>query len=129
MKKTYTGLNIQFPISELITSKKKSIETRTYPIPDKYKNVPMLMVETPGPKGNFKSRIVAVIVFEDSFKYDNANAFYADKSKHHVTPDSDWAWQDSRPKWGWKIKSVKKVKPREVRKRLGIKYTLNLSLK
>ena len=30
-KKSYVGINIQFPISQLIVDGKKTIETRTYP--------------------------------------------------------------------------------------------------
>ncbi len=128
MKKTYTGINIQYPISQLILSKKKTIETRTYPIPEKYIGQELLMIETPGKNGKFKSRIVAIIKFESCFKYKNSNEFYKDKKKHFVEPDSLWAWSDESPKWAWETKIIKIIKPKSVDKRLGIKFTLNLSL-
>lgn len=91
-KKTYTGINIQWPISELILSGQKTIETRTYPIPKKYLNQEMLMIETPGKNGKFKARIVAIIKFTDCFRYKNKKDFYKDSHKHFVTSSSEWAW-------------------------------------
>ena len=104
-KKTYTGINIQWPISQDILSGKKTIETRTYPIPEKYLNVEMAMIETPGKHGKFKARVVAIIKFTDYFQYKSKKSFYADKDKHLVTPDSPWAWQD-KEKWGWKLQII-----------------------
>ena len=36
MAKRYTALNVQYPISQDILSGEKTIETRTYVIPEKY---------------------------------------------------------------------------------------------
>lgn len=127
-KKTYTGINIQWPISELILSGKKTIETRTYSIPEKYLNQEMLMIETPGKNGKFKARIVAIIKFTDCYEYKNKNEFYKDSDKHFVTLDSDWAW-DKKPKFGWEIKIIKKIfPPNIINKNKGIIFTNNISL-
>ena len=126
-KTTYTGINIQYPISQLILSGEKTIETRTYPIPAKYLGQDMLMIETPGKTGKFKSRIVAIIRFDECFPYKSSKEFYKDTKGHCVTPDSNWAWTDEKPKWGWPVKYLALVKPKSVAKRLGIKFTLNLS--
>jgi hypothetical protein len=107
-KRTYTGINIQWPITELILSGRKTIETRTYHIPEKYLNQEMLMVETPGKKGKFKARIVAIIKFTECFEYKNKKEFYKDSKNHCVTPDSEWAWLDKK-KFGWKIELIKKI--------------------
>ena len=129
MKKLkYTGINIQYPISQLILSGEKTIETRTYKIPDKYLGKDMLMVETPGKTGNFKSRIVAVIRFDECFKYKNSKDFYNDIKLHCVNPNSSWAWLDEKPKWGWFVSAIRPIKPKIVDKRLGIKFSLELSL-
>ena len=127
-KRTYTGINIQYPISQLILSGEKTNETRTYPIPAKYLGQDMLMIETPGKTGKFKARVVAIIRFDVCFKYKNSKDFYKDTKRHCVTPDSPWAWSDEKPKWGWQVKVVRRLKPKSVDKRLGIRFTLNLDL-
>jgi hypothetical protein len=128
-KKTYAGINIQFPISKLILSGEKTIETRTYPIPEKYIGKEMLMIETPGKVGKFRARIVAIIKFEDSFQYTNKWEFYKDQSRHKVTQNSTWAWTRAKKKWGWPVRVVKKLKmPIAITKRIGIKYTNEIAL-
>lgn len=128
-KRKLTGINIQFPISQLILDGKKIIETRLYPIPPTYVDQEMALVETPGKSGKFKSRIIAIITFGPSVKYESETQFYKDSKRHCVTPDSPWAWIDSKPKWGWPIIKVQPLKkPVSVEKRLGIKYTKNLSI-
>lgn len=127
-KKTYSGINIQWPISELILSGKKTIETRTYPIPPHYLNKEMILIETPGKKGKFKARMRGIIVFTDCFEYKSKAAFYRDSKKHCVTPDSEWAWKD-KPKWGWEV-SVRKVfdNPPPLQKRTGIKFSQAIAI-
>lgn len=128
-KKAYTGLNIQWPISQDILSKNKTIETRTYPCPEKYLNKDLILVETPGKNGNFKSRIVAIIRITSCFKYKTKKDFYNDTHRHLVTKDSEWAWKD-KEKWGWNIIIVKTINPPQApSKRLGIKYTNDLTIK
>lgn len=129
MKKKYTGINIQFPISQLILSGEKSIETRTYPIPENYLNVEMLFIETPGKSGKFKSRIVARIIFSKCFKYKTKSDFYKDFDLHKVNKSSQWAWNKDKGKWGWQIGRVevfKKTIP--VPKRTGIVFTKDIEL-
>lgn len=127
-KNKYTGINIQYPISELILSGKKTIETRTYQIPEKYLNKEMILIETPGKEGNFKSRITAIIKFTECFQYQNKKDFYSDTSSHCVTPDSKWAWKDGK-KWAWKIVLLKKISPPIIySKRKGIIFTKNISI-
>lgn len=127
--KKYTGINIQWPISQLIIAGDKTIETRTYPIPKKYLNQEMLLIETPGKMGNFRARIVAIIKFTDCFQYRSSAEFYADSKLHSVTKDSPWAW-NSKGKWGWKVEVIKKLDneiPAPTEK--GIVYTQSISLK
>lgn len=126
-KQSYTGLNIQWPISNLIISGKKTIETRTYPIPQKYLNKELAMVETPGKMGKFKARVIAIIKITDCFKYKNKSQFYKDIHRHHVTPDSHWAWED-KPKWGWEIEIVRSISPSILCKTKGIIYRKKILL-
>jgi hypothetical protein len=129
MSKEYTGINIQFPISQDILSGEKIVETRTYPIPEQYLNEPMLMIETPGKKGKFKSRGVALIKFTECYKYKSKKEFYNDIDKHLVHKDSDWAWKD-KPKYGWYVEVIRILNPPlnldNIKK--GIVYTKNLTI-
>lgn len=127
-KKTYTGINIQWPISQDIISGKKVIETRTYPIPEKYLAEEMLLIETPGPSGAFRSRISAIIKFTECFKYPSMRAFYADFPAHLVDRKSSWAWKD-KAKWGWRVRVIKVISPPiTFPRQKGIIYTNNMTL-
>lgn len=128
-KKEYSGINIQWPISELILTGEKTIETRIYPTPEKYLNEEMILIETPGKKGKFKAQMRGIIKFTNCFQYKNKTAFYRDKEKHCVTPDSDWAWQPEKGKWGWEVEVMKLFDvPIPLQKRAGIKYSNGIIL-
>lgn len=121
------GINIQFPISSLILSEEKTVETRTYPLPDKYILKPLLLIETPGKTGDFKARIVAEIVFGKSFRYSSEAEFYEDIERHQVARNSIYAWKN-KPKWGWPIEKLFVFKKSVLapRKR-GIVFTTSIS--
>lgn len=104
LQREFTGINIQWPISDLILNGEKVIETRTYPIPKKYIDKPLAFIETPGPGGHFQARIRAIICFSESFAYECENDFYSDVELHKVNPESKWRWVDEKPKWGWPIR-------------------------
>jgi hypothetical protein len=129
VKGSYPGLNIQYPISQLILSGKKTVETRTYTIPSKYVGLPLLLIETPGHDGNFAARIQAIIIFGPAFLYKSKSEFYRDSKRHCVFPDSPWAWQESKPKWGWPIVSIQTFKnPIVFSQKKGIRFTKKISL-
>lgn len=126
--KTYTGINIQYPISQLILSGDKTVETRTYPMPGKMVGVPLVFVETPGRFGKFKSRLVALITFGESFAYKNAEEFYLDE-RHLVDRFSKWAWEEDKPKWGWPIIAINVFsEPQRLGRRPGIVYSKDIVL-
>lgn len=127
-KNKYTGINIQHPISQLIIKGEKTIETRTYAIPKKYLNQEMLLIETPGKKNNFISRIIGIIKFTNCFQYTTKKEFYSQELDHCVSKTSKWAWKDGE-KWGWSVKVLKIISPSlEYTKKKGIQYTLNIEL-
>ena len=71
---TIPGVNIQWPWSELLLTGKKSVETRSYPLPEKYLGQWLAVIETPGPHGKReagidKARITGKIMFSESFQY------------------------------------------------------------
>lgn len=128
MSKNYTGINIQWPISELILSGEKTVETRTYPLPEKYLNVEMLLIETPGKHGKFKARARAIITFSKCIKYKDKKTFEKDFSRHKVEDDSIWAWKE-KEKYGWEIKSIKTIPSIDLSNiKKGIVYTKNITI-
>lgn len=106
-KRTYTGINIQFPISRLILEGKKTVETRTYPIPKSYIGQELAIIETPGKTRNFNARIIGTVRFSECFEYENEKQFYLDKKRHCVTPDSPWKWTKGKTKWGWPVQVLR----------------------
>ena len=96
--KCIPGINIQWPISELIVNGKKTIETRKYPLPEKYIGQTLALIETPGPKGKFRARITALIKFGPSFQYQNKKEFYKDTKRHCVSQKSEWEWKSESKK-------------------------------
>ncbi len=89
----------------------------------------IIMIETPGKAGRFKQRMVAKIIFGEGFRYQDRTSFYADFERHHVSPDSPWAWKSGVGKWGWLIISIQAFeKPVPMTKRGGIVYAKDLQL-
>ncbi|MGE3756110.1 MAG: hypothetical protein AB7H97_00045 [Pseudobdellovibrionaceae bacterium] len=127
--KSLPGINIQYPISRLIVEGEKTVETRTYPIPDHYIGKEMVLIETPGSDNAFAARAIAVIIFEPSFKYASKAAFYADTKRHRVTPSSPWKWQPGKIKWGWPVKVVRVFsQPVTIQTPKGIRFTKEVRL-
>ena len=125
MQKTKPGINIQFPISSLIVSGEKTVETRTYKIPEHYLNQEIYLIETPGKKGIFKARAVAIIKFTNCFKYKNKKEFHLDFLNHKVEKGSEWDWRE-KDKWGWEVKLIKKIPPIEIMQSRGIVFTKDI---
>lgn len=129
MRSELTGINIQYPISRLIVSGDKTVETRTYPIPQRYVGVNLALIETPGKVGYFEARIIGTIKFSRCFRYADAQQFYKDFSRHRVDCDSDWRWRDDKPKWGWEIEGVNMLDvPILAPSNKGIIYTRSITL-
>ena len=126
-----TGLNIQTPWSELLINEVKSVETRSYPLPEKYVGEELALIETPGRYGRFKARIIGTITFSHSFKYPDQRAWEDDYNRHCVAVDDPiYNWKDDKPKYGWVVSKVTKFdKPLDIRKRRGIIFTSGIKLK
>jgi len=126
-----TGLNVQAPWSFLLINGLKTVETRTYKLPDKYKNKPLALIETPGKKGKFKSRIIGVITFSHSFTYQDKQSWIDDYKRHKVEENNkDYKWNDSKSKYGWVVtKVVKFDSPVDPPIKKGIVFTKNCLIK
>jgi hypothetical protein len=90
---TLPGINIQAPWAQALISGRKVIETRFYPMPSKWIDQPLAIIETPGKTGRFKRRIAGLIAFASSWCYADRDAFARDHRKHLVDPDD--------PLFGW----------------------------
>lgn len=121
------GVNIQWPWSQYIVDGKKTVETRTYPMPAKYQGVELAIIETPGPRGRKeglkKARIIGTVTFSESFQY-NKETWSKDFKKHLVdVKDPQFAWNSKKEKWGWKVQRVTKFKePRSAPAKKGIVF-------
>ncbi len=126
------GLNVQAPWAESIVRGKKTIETRFYPLPQKYVGEEMFLIETPGERLDFKARIIAIVIFNESFRYRDSSHFYRDSKRHLVTRQSElvnWEAGHGKPKWGWPIISVRRYSqdlPPTLRR--GIVYSTSIPL-
>lgn len=101
-----TGINIQSPWSRLLIEGDKCVETRSYPIPDKYVGEDLGLIETPGKDGNFKARIIGVITFSHCFKYPDEFTWKDDYNRHLVSKeDKTFGWND-KDKYGWVVSNV-----------------------
>ncbi len=115
--RTLPGINIQHPWTEFLLSGKKTIETRTYPIPKKYIGVEMAIIETPAKSKVIMkdspsvARIVGTIIFGTPIKYENARSWRSDSSKHLVTEkDMQFSWkQREGDVWGWPVIKVTRL--------------------
>lgn len=121
------GLNIQYPWSTMLIDGIKTVETRTYSLPEKYIGEPLALIETPGKSGKFKSRIIGTITFSHSFRYPDKESWLEDYCRHKVEPeDSLYGWSDDKPKYGWVVSDIVKfestVQPPQKR---GIVFTKN----
>lgn len=118
--KKLPGLNVQAPWARLLLEGQKTIETRTYPLPEKYRGQDLWLIETPGRLGKFKARVIGVIRFSDCMQYGSAVEFYAESDLHLIEARAkDYGWQAGVPKFGWIIVSVKKTTESDAPSRRG----------
>ena len=129
MKSSVSGINIQFPWAALLLEGKKVIETRTYPLPEKFKGEILAVIETPG---KYKSevpqaKVIGLIVFKKSKKYLNKKEWIADYSKQLVKEgDPLYSWKEDKEKWGWEVeKTILFDSPIDPPKKRGIMYVNN----
>jgi len=104
------GLNVRSPWSTLLINGQKTVETRSYRLPQRLEGVELALIETPGKSAKFKSRIIGTITFSGCIQYSSKEQWESDESRHKVdTNDMLYAWKD-KPKFGWIVQSVKKFK-------------------
>lgn len=106
----HPGINVQAPWARLLLDQKKQIETRTYPLPEKYVGKDLWLIETPGPLGKFKARVVGVIRFSGSKEYRSKAEFETDVDLHLIHQDNqDYRWRVGVKKFGWIVDRVSRI--------------------
>jgi DNA repair photolyase len=119
------GINIQAPWAQAIVSGRKVIETRFYPLPEKWVGQPLVILETPGQARHFKRRVAGFVVFDKSWCYADKASFAQDRVQHLVDPDDPlFGWKhDGKPKWAWPIRWVEAYEqPLPAGFRAGMRY-------
>jgi len=122
-----TGINIQAPWSYLLINGDKCVETRTYPLPEKYEGEELALISTPGKYGKTKAKIIGTITFSHCFKYPDRTSWESDSIRHLVSPnDETFGWTDDKDKYGWVVSNINKFdEPQEAPQNKGIIFTLN----
>lgn len=122
-----SGINMQWPWSELLLNGKKCIETRNYKLPDRLKNQPIAIIETPGKRKDFKARITGIIIFTESKEYSSKKAWLLDFDNHLVDPnDNAFKYNPDKKKHGWLVgKYCRLQEPLMPPKSRGIVYATN----
>lgn len=109
------GINIQWPWSELLVSGKKTVETRSYPLPEKLRGVEIAIIETPGPSGKreagiSKARIIGTIIFADSYEYKSKQQWLNEHGLHLVEPtDKQFRFIKTKKKYAWTVGLVRRL--------------------
>jgi DNA repair photolyase len=122
---TLPGINLQAPWAQALVSGQKVIETRFYPMPEKWVGQPLVIIETPGKAGRFRSRIAGVVIFGPSWCYADKAAFARDRARHLVDPDDPhFGWREGgKPKWAWPVRWIEAYQqPLPAGFRAGIRY-------
>lgn len=87
-------------------SGEKRVETRHYPLPQKYLRKPLALIETPG-MAKFKSRIIGVIIFDASYQYKSKDHWQSEMELHRIEESSSrFGYVFGKPKWGWRVQDV-----------------------
>lgn len=92
------GLNIREPFATLIAIGSKTVETRTYPIPDHLIGKRLAIVAT----GSGKAKVVGTVVFSGYCLYSTVDEFRANFAHHLVAENSHYDWA-GKPKYAWHV--------------------------
>ena len=129
MNSSTSGINIQYPWSQLLVNGEKVIETRSYPIPEKFIGKPLAIIQTPGKFKNEveKTMIIGLIYFKHSKQYRSKKEWLSDYKNHLVKKDDPlYGWSKTKEKWGWVVEKVIKISPPiSPPKKRGIMYVNN----
>lgn len=123
------AINVQYPFGQLIISGDKTIETRTYKVPESMKGRNVILIETARPKNIEPTKALGIIIFDEDFKYKSRKEFRLDYARHRVSETSLWDWTDEKGKWGWNVRVIEKFDgPTSIQGIRGIRFTKSLEI-
>jgi len=111
---------IQKPWGEKLMDLEKAVETRSYRLPPSLLGRELLLIESLAPAKETIERndeafvIVGIITFDECFLYSSKEEWEGDFHRHLVPPESKFYWNESKPKYGWKVSSAQPF-PRPIR--------------
>ena len=107
---------MQHPTPDQILAGLKTVETRGYALPAKFRGVRVAMIETRGRTGGpIRPRIVGLLTFTRAYQYKDRDQWMGDARLHLVpSNDPDFGWPQTSQKWAWCITEVERIRPAEV---------------
>lgn len=93
---------VRTPDDMLLGSGRKTIETATFSLPERFTNIPLYIQ-------NEKRQIVGIITFSGSKRYSTLEEFEEDDNKHLVPPSSKFHFNNRIRTYGWLVSNVKKL--------------------
>jgi len=92
---------VRTPDDMSLLSGKKTIETATFSLPERFTNIPLYIQ-------NEKRQIGGTITFSGSKRYQTLEEFEEDNNKHLVPPSSKFHFNNRIRTYGWIVASVEK---------------------
>jgi hypothetical protein len=121
------GLEMQQPYSDLLVDGSKSIESRSYPLPEALLDTKIEILQSEKGQDGVSSvpnrvalhnssdnssspllKRIGWVTFSKCIQYTSCEEFEADREKHLVHPNSGYCWNYERPMFGWVVKSYYK---------------------
>ena len=101
------GLFVQRPFASSLVHGRKTVETRSYKLPDHMLGKMAYIIETPRRehrRTGDRGMIVGTVRFDGWKLYTSREEWEADAHLHLVLPaDPLYGWRDDKPKYGWVI--------------------------
>jgi hypothetical protein len=104
------GLFVQRPFASSLVHGRKTIETRSYKLPEHMFGKLVYIIETPRRehrRTGDRGMIVGVVRFDGWKLYTTRDEWLLDADRHLVAPDDPlYGWRDDKPKYGWTVASL-----------------------
>jgi hypothetical protein len=122
------GLNVQFPFARMLVQGYKTVELRRYPLGSRglpEAGRPMFVIETPGAGARAlpgvltedvpddlldpprRARVVGVVAFASSTRYDSQAAFNHARAQHRVGQGGQFDWNGASALFAWQVQTAR----------------------
>lgn len=116
------ALEVQQPWSRLLLEQKKTVEARSYPLPDGLLGRRIYLLESHAQgslqsslANNFQTNsIIGSVVFSKVIEYNSQDEFQSDEESHLVSRDSPFGWTlGTERMYGWIVQNIHLTKEME----------------